>query len=115
MCNKTIWKKNTVFPIQKGLSPLLFNIYINDLPKMFQQTQSHPFLLPNGTTINSLLYADELIILSPSKSGLQNYLDQIHEWCSKWLMEVNLKKQKLRFFKNTTRNYQTFISTLEIK
>ena len=39
---------------------------------MFQQTQSDPFLLPNGTTINSLLFADDLIILSRSKSGLQN-------------------------------------------
>jgi hypothetical protein len=29
---------------------------------MFQQTLSEPFLLPNETTINSLLYADDLII-----------------------------------------------------
>ena len=92
------------FPYKKGvrqrciLSPLLFNIYINDLPKMFQQTQSDPFLLPNGTTINSLLYADDLIILSRSKSGLQNCLNQINEWCSKWLMEVNIKKTKIMIF-----------------
>ncbi len=47
------------------LNPLLFNIYINKLPKLFEQTQSDPFLLlPNGTTINSLLYADDLIVIS---------------------------------------------------
>ena len=92
------------FPYKKGvrqgctLSPLLFNIYINDLPKLFEQAQSDPFVLPNGTAINSLLYADDLIILSLSKHGLQNCLNQLHEWCSKWLMEVNIKKTKVMIF-----------------
>ena len=92
------------FPYKKGvrqgciLSPLLFNIYINDLPKLFEQTQSDPFLLPNGTTINSLLYADDLVIFSRSKSGLQNCLNKLHEWCNRWLMEVNIKKTKIMIF-----------------
>ena len=37
------------------LSPLLFNIYINEIPKLFENNQSDPFILPNGTKINSLL------------------------------------------------------------
>jgi hypothetical protein len=76
----------------------LFNIYINDLPNLFEQAQSDPFVLPNGTAINSLLYADDLIILSRSKHGLQNCLNHLHEWCSKWLMEVNIKKTKVMIF-----------------
>ena len=39
------------------LSPLLFNLYVNDLPFSFQNTLSDPFNLPNGTKLNSLLYA----------------------------------------------------------
>jgi hypothetical protein len=35
------------------------------------------------------------IILSRSKSGLQNCLNQLHEWCNEWLMEVNIKKTKI--------------------
>ena len=58
------------------LSPILFNLYINELPTLFERTQSDPFVLPNGTAINSLLYADDLIILSQSKSGLDNCLLQ---------------------------------------
>ena len=48
------------------LSPLLFNlVYLNDI-------LSDPFVLPNGMELNSLLYADDLIILSRSKVELQN-------------------------------------------
>jgi hypothetical protein len=80
------------------LSPLLFNIYLDELPKLFEKTQSDPFVFQNGTAINSLLYADDLIILSQSKSGLQNCLHQLNEWCRKWLMEVNTKKTKIMIF-----------------
>ena len=44
------------------LSSLLFNLYINDLPYSFKNILSDPFLLPNGTKLSCLLYADDLII-----------------------------------------------------
>ena len=80
------------------LSPILFNLYINEIPTLFENTLSDPFILPNGTKINSLLYADDLVILSRSKSGLQNCLDQLHQWCTMWLMQVNTKKTKIMIF-----------------
>ena len=64
------------------LSPLLFNLYINDLPFAFENTLSDPFVLPNGAKLNSLLYADDLIILSRSKTGLQNCLDKLSSFNS---------------------------------
>ena len=54
------------------LSPLLFNLYINDLPYSFENILSDRFVLPNGTKLSSLLCADDLIILSRSNAGLQN-------------------------------------------
>ena len=54
------------------LSLLLFNLYVNDLAFSFNNVLSDPFILPNGTKLNSLFYADDLIILSRSKLGLQN-------------------------------------------
>jgi hypothetical protein len=48
------------------LSPLLFNLYINELPNLFEKVNTDPFLLPNGTRLSSLLYADDLVILSRS-------------------------------------------------
>jgi hypothetical protein len=50
------------------LSPLLFNIYINELATLFDNNSADPFKLPNGTKLSCLLYADDLIILSRSKS-----------------------------------------------
>ena len=35
------------------LSPLLFNLYINDLGAAFENTLSDPFVLPNGAKLNS--------------------------------------------------------------
>jgi hypothetical protein len=80
------------------LSPLLFIIYINEIPSPFEKTLSDPFVLPNGTPINSLLYADDLVILSRSQSGLQNCLNELHKWCEKWLMKINIKKTKVVIF-----------------
>ena len=45
------------------LSPLLFNLYINDLPSTFENTLSDYFVLPNGAKFNSLFYADDLITI----------------------------------------------------
>ena len=45
------------------LSSLLFNLYVNDLPSAFQNTLSDPIILPDGTKLNSLSYANDLIIL----------------------------------------------------
>ena len=45
-------------------SPLFFNLYINDRPFAFENMLSDAIVLPNGTKLNSLLYADDLIIFS---------------------------------------------------
>ena len=80
------------------LSPLLFNLYINDLPFSFGHTLSDPFVLPNGTKLNSLLYADDLIILSRSRIGLQNCLNTLSSYCKSWMLNINPKKTKVMVF-----------------
>ena len=80
------------------LSPLLFNLYVNDLPFSFENTLSDPFVLPNGAKLNSLLYADDLIILSRSKTGLQNCLNKLSSYCNSWMLNINPKKTKIMIF-----------------
>ena len=90
------------------LSLLLFNLYINDLPFAFENTLSDPFVLPNGAKLNSLLYADDLIILSRSKTGLQNCLDKLSSFCTSWMMKINPKKTKIMVFQKRARKNADF-------
>ena len=83
------------------LSPLLFNNFINELPLSFNASNTDPFTLPNGTKLNSLLYADDLVILSKSKTGLDNYLKVLECFNAKWLLNVNYRKTKILVFQKS--------------
>ena len=76
------------------LSPLLFNLNTNEFPSSITTDFSDPIFLPDGTKINCLLYADDLVLLSKSKQGLQHCLNTLSTFCEKWTMNVNLKKTK---------------------
>ena len=75
-------------------SPILFNIFINDLNEIFDETFCQPAKIKN-LTLNNLLYADDLVLVSETSSGLQNCLDRLQEYCDKWRLTVNIKKTKL--------------------
>ena len=79
------------------LSPLHFNLYINGLPYSFENILSDPFILPDGTKLSSLLYADDLIILSRSKAGLQNCLNALAQYSRSWMLNINKKNQGYDF------------------
>ena len=68
------------------LSPLLFNLFINELPLSFNASNTDPFTLPNGIKLNSL---GDLVILSKSKTGLDNCLKVLECFNAKWLLDVN--------------------------
>ena len=92
------------------LSPPLFNLYISDLPSAFENTIWDPFVLPNRAKLNSLFYADDLIILSWSETGLQNCLDKffLRTYCTSWMMKINLKKTKIMVLQKPTRKNAEF-------
>ena len=79
-------------------SPLLFNLYVNDIAFSFNNILSDPFMLPNGTKLNSLFYAEDLIKLSRSKLGLQNCLNKLSSYCNSWMLKINLKNTKIMVF-----------------
>ena len=99
--------RTSFFPYHRGvrqgciLSPWLFNIYLNDLPQLLNNSNTDPLILPNTTKLNCLLYADDLVLISTSKQGLQNCLDQLKIWCETWLMEIHFKKTKIMIFQKT--------------
>ena len=94
------------FQINKGvrqgdaISPTLFNIFINDMSRIFEYDCNDPLKLID-TKIGSLLFADDLIILSESETGLQNSLNNLSNYCDKWHLTVNVQKTKTLVFQNS--------------
>ena len=43
---------------------------------------------------NHLLYADDLVILSESPTGLQHCINALDNYCEKWRLNINIKKTK---------------------
>ena len=84
-----------------NLSPNLFNIFVNDLPKYFDQTCDPVQLM--SKSINTLMYADDVILLSTSEKGLQNCVNKLEKFSKDWKMTVNLKKTKVLVFNKAGR------------
>ena len=74
------------------LSPLLFNLFINDINDIFTD-ECDPVSL-NGIKIPCLQYADDLIIMSETKEGLQKSLDKLNTYCNDWKLNINTCKSK---------------------
>ena len=43
---------------------------------------------------NVIMYADDLVLMSQTKEGLQKCLDRLYEYCQKWKLVVNTDKKK---------------------
>ncbi len=88
------------------LSPLLFNLFIRDLPDIFD-SDCDPVDL-HETKLTCLMFADDLVLLSKSASGLQTCLDNLNSYCNQWGLKVNLNKTKVVIFNKTGRLLKTF-------
>ncbi|KAL9969651.1 hypothetical protein ACROYT_G021888 [Oculina patagonica] len=95
-CNKGIRQGD-------GLSPVLFSLFMNDLPQYLKQSKSPGVMLGNRT-INCLMYADDLLIISPSPEGLQQSLNVIHRHAQQWKLKVNTKKSNIIIFSGNGQN-----------
>ena len=84
-----------------GLSPLLFCLYIDDLTNIFAESCA-PCSLGNYR-LNHLLYADDLILFSESKHGLQNCLNNLNDYCKRSKLQINFNKSKVMIFRPSGR------------
>lgn len=83
------------------LSPNLFKVFINDLPDYLADSPSPLFL--NGMRIDCLMYADDVILLSDSASGLQNKINCLQNFCNDWCLSINISKTNVLIFNKTGR------------
>ena len=80
------------------LSSVLFNLYINDIFEMIDRHSVSDVYLDKANKINALMYADDLILISRTKEGLQRQIDCLQEYCQKWKIRINIKKTKTMIF-----------------
>mgnify|MGYP001552726694 CR=1 FL=1 len=95
----TDWFRTTI-GVRQGdnLSPVLFNMYVNDLITEIKG-------LGNGLEIGNnklsiLVYADDVVLMADTKVELQRMLDVLYQWCCKWRLAINTTKTKIIHFRN---------------
>ena len=111
-----------VFPCKRGvrqgcnLSPLLFCLYVVDLEQTLRNEQSGAVTLVH-TRLPLLMFADDLVLLADSHTGLQRSLDILAEYCHKWHIDIQEKTKVVVFSRSRyPQNYSFSIneSILEI-
>ena len=79
------------------LSPLLFNIFINDLAVYLKSLNIGIQIDDDNVCI--LLYADDIVLLADNEQNLQTLLNSLNDWCSRNDMIINVSKSNIVHFR----------------
>ncbi|MCO5607868.1 hypothetical protein L7F22_062070 [Adiantum nelumboides] len=77
------------------LSPTLFGLYIDKISDYILRAGAESDL--EGTPIHIMLYADDIILVSETKEGLQCHLRALDDFCIYRGLTVNLGKTKVMY------------------
>ena len=75
------------------LSPDFFALYMHDLIEILKSSGFGCLVIQ--VCIACLFFADDLVLLSPSRYGLQQLLDICASYCKKFCLDFNVKKSKV--------------------
>ena len=110
----------------ENLSPLLFNLFLNDLTDYFRTKQCQGITIGEHSLDENifvylklflLLYADDTIILADSAEKLQFALNIYASYCEDWRLLINYSKTKIIIFskgKQTEYHFTLDSNTIEI-
>ena len=82
------------------LSPLLFSLFIADIPKLLREGGT-PGVQLDERSLNSLLFADDLVLMANTKEELQRALDVLSRYSELFGLQVNELKTKAMIFSNS--------------
>ena len=92
-----------VFPSKCGLlqgettSPLFFSFFVNDIENCINDELTG--IRVQDILIKLLMFADDMVILSETREGLQRGINELEEYCLKWGITVNTRKTKVMIFR----------------
>ena len=86
------------------LSPLLFNIYLSDLPETLDDPQHSNKTFPYP---NAIFWADDIAMFSESEKGLTKMLKTLEKYCDTNELTLNTDKTKCMIFNKTGRLIRT--------
>ena len=88
------------------LSPLLFNVYMNDLSVLLNKCSTG---CPVGNhKVNHLMYADDLVLISSYSGSLQSLLSVCTDYGNDFDIMYNAKKSKAMIVKSKINNQHQF-------
>ena len=79
------------------ISPLIFNLYINDM--ITEVNKLRRGININGKLVSVLLYADDIVFHTQYGRDLQGMLDVVNKWCKDWGLLVNTSKSIIVHFR----------------
>ena len=74
----------------------LFAVYDNDLIVQLRSSRIGCYVM--GLFLACLFFADDLCLISPTRSVMQNLLDMCNDYCSKFNLTFNASKSKTLIF-----------------
>ena len=78
------------------LSPLIFNLFINDLPDQYDD-QCDPVIL-NNRKVQALMFADDVMVLSQSANGLKRAISVTVKYFNDINLAINFTKSQVMIF-----------------
>ena len=108
------WGRSTSAPfgvnngVRQGgiLSPFLFNIYMDGLSDKLNACRTGCRV--GNLLVNHLMYADDLVILSPYSAGLQQLLNVCSQYGAAYDIQYNAKKSKIMIVRTREDRQLTF-------
>ena len=81
----------------ESISPFLFNLFLNDLDEGLSVGQFQGINI-GDIILKTLLYADDLALLSETREDLQVGLDILRDYCNRWKLPKNTEKNIYNYF-----------------
>ena len=75
----------------------MFSVFISDLLEEIDRAQIG-IQLKSGNKVGGLLFADDFVGITESSENLQQLIDNIYEFCSKWCLRANVNKSVVLVF-----------------